>query len=915
MSPDTGRLKLLIIAYYKMDIMRTTKGKWARPFSIAVILILLVSIIPLTPQIWQAADAAGAQITPGGNYTVKPGENVTFTTFNFHHTHNDVDFDKGTKWNINSNGDTTSSYILATPKTTGRLSSWIGVVYYLNSAGYDWNMVKNLPVNVTFDFTYTLYANYHKNNNESSTVIIAIPYFKSLGSGPLKKNVNCYDVAGNGIEYQLTRVHAVESFTRTEDGRPLTLENCPRALIMFIESEAYNFRTENYSTYAFASADLSINSIRIEFGASPPKGNISFDRLTYTNLTDPATITLTDPSLQGLDSVLVNVKSFDSEHINEPIETKSVRLYRVEESDGVFRSKIAFRRIETGDEYLPIWAVLNVTEDAWGWVDATCEYGNDEAGKPTNISSKAYHYFTSDYRNLNDTTRYEVSSLANGYPDVWFESPYYEYIGSEYSKPGNPPAGRSSSGVSCALDENKNLDIDVTIQTTGGGEKLYKDLENVGVWVDWNGDKDFDDKNELIFLDSKSAKDASKPYDGSLNFHIENVVPPVKSAGKPWMRVVLCYGVTPDAHGSFCYGDVRDYQLDIPTLIEREKFRENITRLKQCYVALKVYLRAVNFGWGGVTYSYNGVQLAQIISEAYRNAINPAYVLSSALTYGGFRIGLLIGQILAGNVAQEITFGAPEEMVDYCIERCQRIIDDPPDMDYKEPVRLELYDIQANASDPTGRLFLDIAREGALDQAIVASLEKYDGAMIRGDTASMIVQAKAVKKYSDAAANNMVNLSNEYDTVSRSMREATSDPAFARELSAMQMRLAKDGFTDEERSYFHGVGMNDSAINDYHAMLVLMDPAGLSNRFADLSRECADSAGAYRDLAADAQRSIDALEKKGDVPLSMFDGERWMTGDVAANSGQGKGASCLPFLILPLVLGIVIFVNRSKRNN
>jgi hypothetical protein len=74
----------------------------------------------------------------------------------------------------------------------------------------------------------------------------------------------------------------------------------------------------------------------------------------------------------------------------------------------------------------------------------------------------------------------------------------------------------------------------------------------VGVWVDWNGDLDFDDANEEIFLGTGAG-----PYNEVISVPVDAV------AGDTRMRVRLTYSSTPDPCGATSYGEAEDYTISV----------------------------------------------------------------------------------------------------------------------------------------------------------------------------------------------------------------------------------------------------------------------------------------------------------------------------------------------------------------
>ena len=98
------------------------------------------------------------------------------------------------------------------------------------------------------------------------------------------------------------------------------------------------------------------------------------------------------------------------------------------------------------------------------------------------------------------------------------------------------------------------LSYDITV--TNGN---YWSTDITTVWVDWNGDKDFDDADEMIFSYDPGGAIAM----GTIT------VPPTAIPGYTRMRIRIQYGGAPDPCGSTTYGEVEDYTVlvsgEVPT--------------------------------------------------------------------------------------------------------------------------------------------------------------------------------------------------------------------------------------------------------------------------------------------------------------------------------------------------------------
>jgi chitodextrinase len=107
------------------------------------------------------------------------------------------------------------------------------------------------------------------------------------------------------------------------------------------------------------------------------------------------------------------------------------------------------------------------------------------------------------------------------------------------------------TNLSTNLSKGSAYTITVTPSWTG---TVYS--EGYGVWIDYNGDKDFDDAGELVWSNAAST---TTPVSGSFT------VPTSASTVSTRMRVAMRYNTTPSACGAFDYGQVEDYTVNLTT--------------------------------------------------------------------------------------------------------------------------------------------------------------------------------------------------------------------------------------------------------------------------------------------------------------------------------------------------------------
>lgn len=130
-----------------------------------------------------------------------------------------------------------------------------------------------------------------------------------------------------------------------------------------------------------------------------------------------------------------------------------------------------------------------------------------------------------------------------------------EYIGRVQLNTINNASGAQTysdfTNISTTLNPGSTYTITVTPTWTG---TQYN--EGVAVWIDYNGNKSFDDAGELVW--SKAASKTS-PVSGSFT------VPVGTASGETRMRVSLKYNGIPSSCETFSYGEVEDYKIILGT--------------------------------------------------------------------------------------------------------------------------------------------------------------------------------------------------------------------------------------------------------------------------------------------------------------------------------------------------------------
>jgi hypothetical protein len=137
---------------------------------------------------------------------------------------------------------------------------------------------------------------------------------------------------------------------------------------------------------------------------------------------------------------------------------------------------------------------------------------------------------------------------ATNTSDEWIGS---VTIGSATSTTGDNGGYYNGTGSTLtSLSTGSSYSIQVVPVWSG---VLYNEYSRI--WIDYNQDGDYNDAGELAF-DQGSATSVS-PVNGTI------VIPSSASIGTTGMRVIMRYNTAPSSCGTFTYGEVEDYCVEI----------------------------------------------------------------------------------------------------------------------------------------------------------------------------------------------------------------------------------------------------------------------------------------------------------------------------------------------------------------
>lgn len=217
------------------------------------------------------------------DYTLNLFEDRTFTSFNFHNDsyfpdqNNPSGMPSASTFGRGSSGNSAYAFFEPDPNYAYIMFSEIGVRLNLDSSGYNWDEIKNAPVKVTFDFTYAI------ESYGSSNAILSSPSYTLDSISGYIPGVTCFDGMGTVTNESGTRNgHIVQTFTTNHAGKNLTIENMLTQISVAIVCQAFN--NDNGSSVHRSSANVTLNSIKIEFPVKPPVASFVYSRAAPSSL-------------------------------------------------------------------------------------------------------------------------------------------------------------------------------------------------------------------------------------------------------------------------------------------------------------------------------------------------------------------------------------------------------------------------------------------------------------------------------------------------------------------------------------------------------------------------------------------------------------------------------------------------------
>ena len=172
----------------------------------------------------------------------------------------------------NVTGNTANVSLIASPGQAGEGGAWIGTNFNWDLQGHSFDEVKNLATTVTFDFTYSIAANWIPwTGSANAGITIGAGY--SNGSAAYFANnfplqYEQYDFIGFAIGKNGSRsAHVLETYSTYVDGTPLTVGNLANNLFVGAYDQAHSVSWFNATNSS--SSQIIMNSITVNSAPAP----------------------------------------------------------------------------------------------------------------------------------------------------------------------------------------------------------------------------------------------------------------------------------------------------------------------------------------------------------------------------------------------------------------------------------------------------------------------------------------------------------------------------------------------------------------------------------------------------------------------------------------------------------------------
>ncbi|RJS77707.1 PKD domain-containing protein, partial [Methanophagales archaeon] len=237
----------------------------------------------------------------------------------------------------------------------------------------------------------------------------------------------------------------------------------------------------------------------------------------------------------------------------------------------------------------------------------------------------------------------------------------------------------------------------------------------------------------------------------------------------------------------------------------KAKALEDYSRLKLRYIAITRDYEIQKTGISLITLPYSAVDAAR--KASIRLFAEKLFVSHAQDTISD----ILVGMFQSAAYKQ--------------IEQLRKIGNDPPDTDYTEVFKPEMPepiilppDYQGIFTDSIVRLANALANQSAIEEALLVSFERYQGALKAGEPEFMRMQLEAIMHYSNLLRENERELKQLIPLV-RGEIQSFEDEIGAT-VQEFQERLSSEGFTPEEEQELRNMGFTDEDLETYKQLLL-----------------------------------------------------------------------------------------------
>ena len=198
------------------------------------------------------------------------------------------------------------------------------------------------------------------------------------------------------------------------------------------------------------------------------------------------------------------------------------------------------------------------------------------------------------------------------------------------------------------------------------------------------------------------------------------------------------------------------------------------------------------------------------------------------------------------------------------------IINDPPDINYTtvfeyNPPNPILFPEDYNGSvTVSGLQMANQLNEWAfLEDALLVSFERYQGALEANKQQYMVLQLQAVKYYADQLIEREPDFNNTISLVIAEIKSNSEETDSS--VLEIKQRLLSKGYTTEEKAELRNIGMTDEDLHKYSDLWLQFNSTDIITGLEDLKVSINSRAESAREMSAQAEATIEYLNN-GEIP-------------------------------------------------